>query len=134
LFDKRSDNFIHGVEQERLGVTNVSDVAPHLIDHLLSGDSYLGPKKPSHVLLERGLVQLVHEELLARLEHVLIQRLFVVLTTAVPQDLLKDTRWALRVVHPQLNSDRVGDEMPEFLSSVLTTFFFAARQPGIQQL
>ena len=100
-------------------------MAQHLIDHLLSGDSYLGPKKPSHVLLERGLVQLVHEELLASLKHVLIQCLFVVLSTTVPQDLFKDARWALRVVHPQLNSDRVGDEMPEFLSGMFPALFFA---------
>lgn len=77
------------------------------------------------MLLERGLVQLVHEELLASLEHVLIQCFFVVLGTTVPQDLLEDARWALRVIHPQLNSDRVGDEMTEFLSGMFPTLFFA---------
>ncbi len=70
--------------------------------------THLGPEKPSHVFLEHRLIQLAHEQFLARFQHVLIQRLLVILGTAVPQYLLLHARRALRVVHTKFDRNRIG--------------------------
>jgi len=77
------------------------------------------------VLFERRLVQLVHEELLACLEHVLIQS-FVVFSIVIPQDLFEDARGTLWVVHSQLDRDRISEQMSEPLSRMFPAFFLAA--------
>jgi hypothetical protein len=61
------------------------------------------------VFLKRRLVQLVHEELLARFQHILIQRFLAVLGTPVPQYLFLHARRALWIVHTKFDRNRIGD-------------------------
>jgi hypothetical protein len=71
--------------------------------------AHLGPKKPSHLFLKRRLVQLVHEQLLARFQHVLVQRLFMIFRAVISQYLLLHARRALWIVHAEFDRDRIGN-------------------------